>query len=402
MGVSGGIAAYKVADIVSRLKQAGADVHVVMTENATRFVQPLTFQSLSGNPVHCELFDRTPDRSTKHISLAELADLVLIAPATANVIGKLANGIADDLLTTVVMATRAPVLIAPSMNANMYENPVVQANLSKLRSLGYDVIEPDYGYLACGYVGKGRLAPAERILRVVEETIGRMRAKTDLAGKRIVVTAGPTREYIDPVRFISNPSTGKMGYAIADAARARGAMVVLISGPTSIEPPAGVEIVRVTSAQEMFDSVMSRRDWMDVFVGAAAVADYRPVNRSDRKIKKEFGSLTLDLERTPDIIEVVGKRKRGVVVVGFAAETHDVLSHAREKLFKKNMDIIVINDVTVAGSGFGTDTNSATILDSRGDMQEIGMTSKRDLAERILDKVVEYVRVNEGRSTGES
>lgn len=399
VGVSGGIAAYKVAEAVSRLRQAGADVHVVMTSNATRFVGPITFQSLSGNPVHHEMFAPAVGWSTKHIALADLADLVLIAPATANVIGKLANGIADDLLTTVVMATRAPVLIAPSMNVNMYDNPIVRANLDRLKGFGYRVVEPDFGYLACGYVGRGRLAAVDDIIRAVEEVLaasdvgtrGRVKSR-DLEGKKVLVTAGPTREHIDPVRFISNPSTGKMGFAIAEAAAERGAAVVVISGPVSVQAPRGVETVQVTSAQQMFEEVMDRIAGTDVFVGAAAVSDYRPVTRSDRKLKKGSAPLRVELEPTPDIIESVARAKGGMVVVGFAAETHDALNHGWDKLRRKNLDIIVVNDVTNPGAGFGTDTNSATILDSRGGSEETGTVGKRRLADIILDKVVEYLK----------
>ena len=383
LGVTGGIAVYKAVELLRLLTKAGAAVHVVMTKSATEFVTPLTFQTLSGHPVHQELFNLISEQQIGHISLAERADLFLIAPATANFVGKIAGGIADDLLTTTVMATRAPVLIAPAMNVNMYRNPIYQENEERLRKLGYLFVSPVCGMLACGYEGEGKLQTPEVIL---EEAIAALTPK-DLAGQRILVTAGPTREEIDPVRFISNHSSGKMGYAIARQARLRGAEVTLVTGPTSLEFPCGVEVVRVESACEMRDAVLGRLESADVVIKAAAVADYRPTVRAGSKVKKTADALAIELEKNPDILAEIGKRKEGRLLVGFAAETDDLVANATLKLNSKNLDMIVANDVSQEGAGFNVDTNIAKLLFSDGRIEELPMMGKDRMAGIILDRV---------------
>jgi phosphopantothenoylcysteine decarboxylase / phosphopantothenate---cysteine ligase len=383
LGVTGGIAVYKAVELLRLLTKAGAAVHVVMTKAATEFVTPLTFQTLSGHPVHLELFNLISEQQIGHISLAERADLFLIAPATANFIGKIAGGIADDLLTTTVMATRAPVLIAPAMNVNMYQNPIYKENEARLQKLGYLFVSPACGMLACGYEGEGKLQAPEVIL---EEAIAALTPK-DLVGERILVTAGPTREEIDPVRFISNHSSGKMGYAIARQARLRGAQVTLVTGPTSLEFPCGVEVVRVESACEMRDAVLGRLETTDVVIKAAAVADYRPTLRFGSKVKKTAEALAIELERNPDILAEVGKRKEGRVLVGFAAETDDLVANATSKLNGKNLDMIVANDVSQEGAGFNVDTNIAKLLFRDGRVEELSIMGKDRMAGIILDRV---------------
>jgi len=386
LGVAGGIAAYKAAALTSKLTQAGAEVHVILTANALQFVQPATFQALSHQPVHVDTFAEPDPRVIAHIDLADRADLVLIAPATANLIGKMANGIADDMLTTTVLATKAPVWVAPAMNVNMYAHPAVQANMRRLAEYGYQFIEPGEGLLACGWIGKGRLAEPEEIVDVVTRYFSTP-ARQDLKGKRVLVTAGPTREKIDPVRYISNHSSGKMGYAIAEAARDRGAEVVLVSGPTALPRPVGVTLIPVESVQEMFDAVMQHLPQSDIVIKAAAVSDYRPRTVHTHKMKKKDGELTLELEKAPDILQTIGQRKTAQFVVGFAAETQDVLEHAKGKLERKNLDMVVANDVLQEGAGMGSDTNIVTLLTRDGEKLALEKLSKRQVADKILDAV---------------
>ncbi len=383
VGVTGGIAAYKICDLVSALTQAGAQVRVIMTDAAQRFVSPLTMATLSGNPVATDMWAERDDIA--HISLADFAEVVIVAPATANVIGKFAHGIGDDLLSTALLACDCPVIVAPAMNVRMLAGAAVQENLVTLRERGVTIIAPEEGRLACGDIGAGRLPCTTALLTVIEEALG---VTGPLAGKRVVVTAGPTREAIDPVRFLSNPSSGKMGYAVADAAARRGARVVLISGPTSLEPPAGARLVSVTSAQQMNAAARELEGQVDVFVGAAAVADWRPVATADQKIKKGNESgLTVELERTPDVIAGVAQWDPKPLIVGFAAETQELLANASDKLRRKGWDLAVANDVTVAGAGFAVDTNQAVIIDASGEAEELGLMDKADLAGRILDRV---------------
>ncbi len=390
LGVCGGIAAYKAAELVRLYVKAGAEVFVVMTEAARQFVTPLTFQTLSGNPVHGELFDLIQEREIGHISLAERADLVVVAPATANLVGKVASGIADDLLTTTLMATRAPVLFAPAMNSNMWENPIYQHNQGKLQKLGYHFLEPATGLLACGWEGKGKLPDPEVILAETR----RLLSPRDLAGQTLLVTAGPTREEIDPVRFLSNYSSGKMGYAIARAAVERGARVLLVSGPTALAAPLGVEFHPVVSACQMQQAVLKLAPSCSVVVMAAAVADYRPAVRSSRKIKKSAGDrLSLELERNPDILAGLGRLAGERLLVGFAAETEDLLSNARQKLKEKNLDLIVANDVTREGAGFDVDTNIVRLLYRDGRDEEFPQMSKDDVAGMLLDRIAGLLRV---------
>ena len=386
LGVAGGIACYKAVELVRLLIKARHRVQVIMTRSAMEFVTPLTFQTLSGNPVASETFNLTQESEIGHINLADSADLFVIAPATANIIGKVANGIADDLLTTVIMATQAPLLIAPAMNIHMFENPILQENLRKLRRVGYHIMEPAEGFLACGYEGKGRLPDPEKIADEVE----RLLRNKDLSGERLLITAGPSREPLDPVRYLSNRSSGKMGYALARAAVRRGAEVVLVSGPTALECPSGVRIIQVTTAAEMHAAVIREFATASVVVMAAAVTDYRPVVIADQKIKRGKGAIELSLEPNPDIIKDLGSNKNGKVLIGFAAETQDLTANAAKKLREKNLDMIVANNVTEAGSGFGGDTNVATILDRKGLTQSLPLMSKDELADRIYDHFIEF------------
>jgi phosphopantothenoylcysteine decarboxylase/phosphopantothenate--cysteine ligase len=384
LGVTGGIAAYKAAELLRLLSKAGADVHVIMTQSAQAFIAPLTFQTLSGNPVHTELFSLIQEQEIGHISLADRADLVLIAPATANLIGKVANGIADDLLTTTIMATRAKVLFAPAMNSNMWENPLYRANQAKLETLGYHFIEPAYGELACGWQGQGKLPDPQDIFGSAQALVG----VHDFAGKTVLVTAGPTREEIDPVRFLSNYSSGKMGYAIAAAARNRGAKVILVSGPVNLTPSPGVEIHQVVSAREMYQAVMKLAGQADLIIKAAAVADFRPLEREAQKTKKGSAEkMSVELQRNPDILAELGETKGARVLVGFAAETEELLKHAREKLERKNLDMIVANDVTQDGAGFDSDTNIVRFLTADGKVEELSQMTKPKVAEALLDRV---------------
>lgn len=383
LGVTGGIAAYKAAELLRLLVKSGAEVHVVMTRSAQEFMTPLTFQTLSGNPVHTELFSLIQEQEIGHISLADRADLVLVAPATANLIGKVANGIADDLLTTTIMATRSKVLFAPAMNSNMWENPLYQGNHTKLEGLGYSFVEPAYGELACGWQGKGKLPDPQEIFNSALALLG----SNALEGKTVLVTAGPTREEIDPVRFLSNYSSGKMGYAIACAARNRGARVILVSGPVNLREPQGVETIQVVSAQEMYEVVMEKVEHADLVIKAAAVADFRPVLRDGQKIKKgDAERLSVELQRTPDILAELGQKKGSRVLVGFAAETEELLKHAGKKLTSKNLDMIVANDVTLEGAGFNIDTNIVRFLMADGHVEELPQMTKDEVAERLLDR----------------
>ncbi len=384
LGVTGGIAAYKAVEVASRLRKLGAAVYVVMTRAAANFVTPLTFREISGNPVIASMWDEPKQWNVEHIALATRADLFVIAPATANVIGKLAAGIADDMLTTTVMATKAPVLLSPAMNSNMFLNPVVQANIAKLTGLGYHVLPPDEGLLACGVEGPGRLPDPGVIVARATELLG---AGDDLAGRKVLVTAGPTREAIDPVRYISNHSSGKMGYAIAAAAAARGAEVVLVTGPTALTPPPGVRTVPVDTAAEMLAAVLAEYDDCDAVVKAAAVADYRVAAPAEHKIKKNDAELTLTLTKNADILAELGRRKRHQVLVGFAAETRDLVDNARAKLAKKNLDLVVANDVTVPGAGFGADTNVVRLLHRDGRVEHFDVMAKHELAGVILDRI---------------
>jgi phosphopantothenoylcysteine decarboxylase/phosphopantothenate--cysteine ligase len=393
LGVTGGIAAYKAAELVRELVRRGAKVRVVMTGHACKFVTPLTFETLSGNPVSTELF-WTPDSfEIGHISLAEFADLVVIAPATANIIGKMAAGLADDLLTTLLLATEAPVLICPAMNAKMYANQIVQDNLAALVSRGHAVLEPGYGELACRAEGRGRLAEPLEIVEEIESIL----TMKDLRDERILVTAGPTQEPFDPVRFISNHSSGKMGYALAVTARRRGATVTLISGPTALAVPQGVEFVSVITAVEMRDAVLERLEEATVVIKAAAVADYRPAVRERQKIKKREGHMNIRLERNPDIISEIARRKGDRIVVGFAMESEHLIEHARTKLVEKGMDFIVANDVTEPGAGFRGDTNIVRLLDREGEVEAFPLMDKRDVAGVILDRVMQIRESRGGR-----
>lgn len=383
VGVSGGIACYKAAELIRLLVTNGARVRVMMTRAAREFITPLTLQTLSGSPVATETFDLTQESQIGHISLADSADVVLIAPATANIIGKIAAGLADDIVTTVLLATRAPVLLAPSMNVNMYQNRIVQENLERLQALGYRVIEPGEGFLACGWEGTGRLADPATILAEAERAV----TPHDLEGERVLVTAGPNREPIDPVRYLSNRSTGKMGFAIAAAAWRRGATVDLVAGPTTLATPTGVNRIDVETAHQMHQAVRAALDAATIVIMTAAVADYRPAQAAPQKIKKGSGGLTLELVRTVDILADIAPRKEKRIVVGFAAETENVLPNAARKLAAKGLDLIVANDVTGAETGFAVDTNAVTILGANGLRDAVPLMSKAEVADRVLDRV---------------
>jgi phosphopantothenoylcysteine decarboxylase/phosphopantothenate--cysteine ligase len=384
LGVSGGIAAYKAVELLRLLVKAGAEVDVVMTRHAREFVAPLTFQTLSGNPVHSELFNLIQEQEIGHIALADRAALCIVAPATANVIGKVANGLADDLLTTTLMATRAPVLFVPAMNVNMWENPLYRENQARLEKHGYHFMAPAVGELACGWEGQGKLPEPAAIFDFAEELVG----SRELAGRTVLVTAGPTREELDPVRYLTNHSSGKMGYAIARAARNRGARVILVSGPVELPAPQKIELVPVTTAREMHAAVMARSTTADVIIKAAAVADFRPLQRAAGKVKKgDAQQLTLELERNPDILTELGRKRGQALLVGFAAETGDLLAHARKKLEDKGADLIVANDVTAPGGGFGSDTNVVWLLDRSGGVEELPCLPKEEVAARLLDRI---------------
>jgi len=390
LGVTGGIAIHKSLDLASQFVKQGASVHVVMTENATRLVQPLQFQVISRNPVLLNLFDVGADWKPPHIDLADRADLLAIVPATANIIGKLANGIANDALSTVAVSVHCPILLAPAMNGHIYQNPFVQRNLATLKTHGVHFIEPASGDLACGYEGVGRLNTVETILEGASNILApTVRLETqDLRDVRLLVTAGATREYIDPVRFITNRSSGKMGYAIAEAAAQRGAEVQLVSGPATVSPPVGIKTQQVETTLEMYDAVLEAFNETDVVIMAGAPADYRPQEFRPHKIKKSAGTLTLPLERNPDIAQTLGERKTHQTVVCFAAETNDLLENARKKLTRKNCDLIIANDILAEGAGFQSDTNIVTLLDRDGSCEHLPLSSKRDVADAILTKVV--------------
>ena len=386
LGVTGGIAAYKAAELVRLFVKGGAEVHVLMTASARQFVTPLTFQTLSRNPVHTDLFNCLEEQEIGHISLADRADLIVIAPATANTIGKIANGIADDLLTTTVMATKAPVLIAPAMNSNMYSNPLYQLNEDRLREHGYLFADPVRGMLACGWEGEGKLQDPSIIY---QEVISALTQK-DLQGERFLVTAGPTREELDPVRYLSNHSSGKMGYAVARAAHRRGAEVVLVSGPVCLEPPYGVKTFQVVSAAQMREVALREFADSTIIVKAAAVADYRPETRAESKMKKKGASLRLSLTQNPDILAEMGKIKEERILVGFAAETAALLENSVKKLKEKNLDLIVANDVTQEGAGFSVDTNIVKILFRDGSIEDYPLMEKDLLADILLDRIVAF------------
>ena len=389
IGVTGSIAAYKAADLASRLMKQHAQVHVIMTENAAKFISPITFETLTNRKCITDTFDRNYPTDhpveVEHIALAKKADLVIVAPATANIIAKMAYGIADDMLSTTLLACTCPVLVSPAMNTRMYEHPATQANLAVLKERGVKIIEPSSGHLACGDEGKGKLPdPADLVDRILLE----IACEKDLAGKKILVTAGPTQEAVDPVRFITNHSSGKMGYAVARAAALRGAEVTLVSGPVSLTPPAGVKLVPITSARDLFDAVTAVSDQQDIIIKAAAVADYRPASVSDEKIKKADSDLSLALERTEDTLQYLGQHKReGQILCGFAMETSDLENKARGKLKKKNLDMIVANNVKVAGAGFGTDTNVVTFI-TADDTQQLEIMSKENVAMKLLDRLI--------------
>ena len=401
LGVSGGIACYKSAELVRALVKEGAKPRVVMTRAAREFVTPLTLQTLSGHPVATETFDLTQESEIGHIRLADSADVLLIAPATANVIAKLAHGIADDLLTTVALATRSPIVVAPAMNVNMYKNPVVQANLARLRELGFRIVDPEAGFLACGYEGEGRLASEAALIEALKAAL----TPQVLAGERVLVSAGPTREAIDPVRFVSNRSSGKMGFAVAAAARRRGASVVLVTGPTALAAPPGVERLPVTTASEMRDAVLAREPWASVVVMTAAVADYRVANPARQKIKKSDGTLALSLEQTTDILSEVGARRRADrLLVGFAAETERGIEHARRKLREKRLDLIVLNDVSQEDAGFDVDTNRVWLIGAEGEAEGWPLLDKEEVAERLMERVAAMRRAGKtpGRAEAKS
>ncbi|WP_028611123.1 bifunctional phosphopantothenoylcysteine decarboxylase/phosphopantothenate--cysteine ligase CoaBC [Paenibacillus harenae] len=386
LGITGGIAAYKGAALCSKLTQAGASVKVIMTESATKFITPLTLQTLSRNPVYTDTFDERDPSVVSHIDLADHADLIVIAPATANAIAKLAGGHADDMLSTTLIAATCPILIAPAMNVHMYEHPAVVSNLELLASRGVMFVEPGTGQLACGYVAKGRLAEPEEIAAAVEAWFAR---SGRLRGKRVLVTAGGTMERLDPVRYLTNDSSGKMGFAIAEAALLMGAEVTLVAGRTAVSPPPGVQLVRVESAQQMLEAVTGFYDEMDIVIKSAAVADYRAVNISGQKLKKNGERLVLELERTTDILETLGKRKKNQFLVGFAAETEQIGHYAMDKLRRKHCDLIVANDVSLAGAGFNGDTNIVQVFGEEGLVETMPLLSKREVASRLLDIIAE-------------
>ncbi|WP_346867333.1 MULTISPECIES: bifunctional phosphopantothenoylcysteine decarboxylase/phosphopantothenate--cysteine ligase CoaBC [unclassified Clostridium] len=385
IGVTGGVAVYKALDVISRLKKKDINVDVIMTKSACEFVTPLSFQSLSQNAVIKNMFDEPKVFEIQHISLAKKADVLVVVPATANIIGKVANGIADDMLSTTIMAANAKVIFAPAMNTNMYNNPIVKENIKKLKSYGYEFINPSSGRLACGDVGDGKLADTEEIAEVI---LSHLHEPKDLVGKKVLVTAGPTRANIDPVRFLTNRSTGKMGYAIAEEARDRGAEVVLVSGPTSIKSPLGVKIIKVETNEEMLNAVKAEFDNSDIVVKSAAVSDYKPKTYSDKKIKKGPGNLNIELERDNDILKELGTLKKHQILVGFAAESNDVIENAHIKLKKKNLDYIVANNITESNAGFGSDTNRVTIINRDGKEISLDNMSKRLVGHELFNMIL--------------
>lgn len=389
LGVTGGIAAYKMANVASSLVKMGFDVHVLMTKNATNFINPIAFETLTSNKCIIDTFDRNFEFNVEHVSLAKAADVVLIAPATANVIGKMANGIADDMLTTTILACKCHKIVAPAMNTNMYENPIVRDNIAKLMMYGFEIIPAASGHLACGDSGKGKL-PDEKVL--IEYILKALSEKKDLIGKNILITAGPTREALDPVRYITNHSTGKMGYAIARAAAFRGAKVTLISGPVNIEKPLFVDTIDIISAEDMYNAVKDNWEKNNIIIKAAAVADYTPVTVADNKIKKSDSDMSIPLKRTTDILKYLGENKKdGQFICGFSMETENMLENSKAKLAKKNADMIVANSLKTAGAGFGTDTNVVTII-TKDSVKECEIMSKDDVANTILDEIVEKLQ----------
>lgn len=385
LGVTGGIAAYKSASLASRLVKAGAEVRVIMTEHATNFINPITFETLTGHKCITDTFDRNFEFQVEHVSLAKKADVIMVAPATANVIAKLAHGLADDMLTTTILASHAPKLIAPAMNTGMYENPVTQDNLALLKKYGMEVIEPAAGHLACGDEGKGKM-PEPEIL--YEHILRSCACKQDMKGLKVLVTAGPTQEAVDPVRFLTNHSSGRMGYSIAKACMLRGADVTLVTGRTTLTPPLFVDVVPVVSAKDMYDAVISRSNEMDIIIKAAAVADYRPVHVAEEKVKKSDGSFSLELERTDDILKYLGEHKKpGQFLCGFSMETENMLENSRKKLEKKHLDMIAANNLKVPGAGFETTTNIITII-TPDSVKELELMSKDDAAFRLLDEIL--------------
>ncbi len=390
LGVTGSIAAYKIANLASALVKLHADVNVIMTKKATNFITPITFETLTGNKCLIDTFDRNFQFNVEHVALAKRADIFMVAPASANVIGKIAHGIADDMLTTTIMASKCPKLISPAMNTNMFENPILQDNLKILEKYGYEIINPASGYLACGDTGAGKMPEPETLLKYILRTIAR---EKDMAGKKVLITAGPTQEKIDPVRYITNHSTGKMGYALAENAMRRGAEVTLVTGPTAIEPPMFVNVVPVISAEDMAGEVIARAPEQDIIIKAAAVADYRPVNPSDEKIKKkDDDESVITLERTQDILKYLGGHKRAEqFICGFSMETENMLENSRAKLTKKNVDMIVANNLKVKGAGFGTDTNVVTIITADG-CKELDIMSKVEVANAILDEIMSCIQ----------
>lgn len=385
LGVTGSIAAYKAAALASALKKTGADIHVIMTENGTKLVSPTTFEALTGNRVSVDTFDRSFAYNVEHISLAKKADLVLVAPATANIIAKLANGLADDMLSTTILASTCPKLIAPAMNTNMYQNPVTQQNLDRLRDLGWMVLTPGSGRLACGDVGVGKMAEPEELLEAV---LMELAYEKNMVGLRVLVTAGPTQEAIDPVRFISNHSSGKMGYAIAKAAAQRGAFVTLLSGKTSLDPPPYVEVIQITTAEEMFQAVMDKSKAQDIIIKAAAVADYTPVETASEKIKKSEGESNLSLRRTTDILKYLGENRfKGQYLCGFSMETENVIENSRKKLTGKGVDMIAANSLCEEDAGFGADTNRLTLITERDEIA-LPLLTKEEAAHRLLNEIL--------------
>lgn len=385
LAVTGSIAAYKIANLASMLKKKECNVTVLMTQNATNFINPITFETLTGNKCLIDTFDRNFQYSVEHVSLAKQTEVVLVAPASANVIGKLANGIADDMLTTTIMACECKKIISPAMNTHMFHNPIVQDNLKKLAHYGYEIIQPDNGYLACGDVGDGKMPSEQVLFEAIEREVA---FEKDLSGKRILVTAGPTLERLDPVRFLSNHSTGKMGYAIAKHCMLRGAEVTLVTGKTSITPPPYVNVVPIESAKEMFDAVTSRFDKQDIVIKAAAVADYRPATVADEKMKKKDGELSIALERTDDILKYLGEHKRDdQFLCGFSMETENMLENSKSKLVKKNLDMIVANNVKQDGAGFGTDTNIVTLI-TKNEVVELPVMSKDEVAKQLMNAIM--------------
>lgn len=386
LGVTGSIAAYKIASLASMLKKKKADVTVIMTRNATNFINPITFESLTGNKCLVDTFDRNFQYSVEHVALAKLADVVMVAPASANVLAKAAHGLADDMLTTTLLACECPKLFAPAMNTRMYRNPIVQDNIKTLQNYGMEVITPATGYLACGDTGEGKMPEPEFLLECIVKAL----QPDDMQGIKVLVTAGATKEKIDPVRYITNHSTGKMGYAIARAAMLRGADVTLVTGRTELTPPPGVHTVKVMSAADMADAVKARAEEQDIIIKAAAVADYRPKHSADEKIKKKDGDLTLELERTEDILGYLGEHKRkGQFLCGFSMETENMIENSRKKLEKKHLDLIAANNLKQAGAGFGTDTNIVTLL-SENDMTELPLMSKEEVADALLDYILRH------------